>query len=416
MHVAADNRRITLLQLGRDRLSRLCSALGFDERDEHRMNEALARMGAAWGAGTPARLPRWPSDICDDGSPFELSVALDGARSPHGAEIHGAGQSAAELRILAEVQAPSPNIFSNWRAALAFTEDLEPTQGLSIARLRAVQELFAPTLATRRFALWHALCFRPGELPDYKVYLNPAASGQAAARATVEQALSRLGFPDAGAHLPPTTPSDRVVYFSLDLPYAAPAPSLSPSRSEGADDRATERPSMVYPSVKAPARVKVYTAHHEATPRKIESALASVRGYQPGRVAAFCEAMAGGTGPYHRRPVQTCLSFTAGSSVPTSGTVYFPVRSYADTDLEVKARVMAYLPRDVAAVYERALGAHATRPLEDGVGMQTYLSLREGSGPGRVTVYLSPEIYTVDRSAARHHSGVVQRSHARKSG
>ncbi len=372
MSLVAANRRITLQELGEDRLSRLCEALGFDLQDEHRMRAVLGRLGATWGSFTAARPPRWPSDICDDGSPFELSVAIDGG-SP-------------ELRILAEVQAPSPNVFSNWRAARAFTEELEP-DGISLSRLRAVEDLFAPTLATRRFSLWHAVCFRPGAQPDYKLYLNPAASGPALARATAEQALTRLGFPDGAAHLPRPSPADRTLYFSLDLPRI------------GAPLRAS--------------RVKVYTAHHDATPAHVEQVLCGLPGSVPGRVATFCEAMAGSPGPFHRRPIQTCLSFTTGSAAPTSGTVYFPVRSYADTDMDVQKRVLAYLPAEARAIYQRALAAHARRSLEEGVGMQTYVSLRAGPGPLRVTVYLSPEVYSVDRSSAPGHSpdasGVVRR-------
>lgn len=374
MLVVADNRRVTLLQHGRDRLSRLCANLGFDVRDEQRMVEILARMGTTWGGATAARTPRWPSDICDDGSPFELSVAIDGG--------------VPELRILAEVQAPSPNVFSNWRAAVAFTEELESTAGISLARFRAVEELFAPTLATRRFSLWHAVCFRPGEPPDFKLYLNPAASGPGLARGIVEQALSRLGFPEAAAQLPKSTTSDRIIYFSLDL---------------------AARGGVSGHSAPGKARVKVYTAHHDTTPAHVEAALRVAAGAVPGQVSAFCEAMGGSPGPFHRRPVQTCLSFTTGSAAPTSGTVYFPVRAYADTDLEVRNRVLAYLPPEPAAIYRRALEAHAERRLDEGVGMQTYLSLRQGPGPQRITVYLSPELYSIDRSCAAHVSGVVTR-------
>jgi hypothetical protein len=146
---------------------------------------------------------------------------------------------------------------------------------------------------------------------------------------------------------------------------------------------------------RAGARVKVYTAHHDATAREVEAALARAKDYQPGQVAEFCRAMGGSDGPYSERPVQTCLAFADGNPTPTAGTVYFPVRAYAENDLEARDRIVAYLDEESACIYARALDGFADRPLEAGVGMQTYASLRQYAGPRRVTVYLSPEVYAV---------------------
>ena len=51
-----------------------------------------------------------------------------------------------------------------------------------------------------------------------------------------------------------------------------------------------------------------------------------------------------------------------------------------------------------AGPYARALAAFARRPLEAGVGMQTYVSLRINKGTKRLTVYLAPELFTVERA------------------
>ncbi len=374
MYALADTPRTTLLEHGIGRLRSLLPVLGFSEVDERRITGIFRTMGSSWGKQRCGHRPRWFSDICDDHSPFELSVALDGA--------------VPELRILAEIQAERPTMCANWEAALAYTEELAAAHGLSLDRFWAIQDLFKPTLATPRFGLWHAVCFRPGGLPELKLYLNPAVRGRALGRPLVEEALFRLGFVGAAAYLPPAYAADRILYFGLDL---------TPRRSLGVPQSAP--------------RVKVYTAHFDATPECIEGALRAASGHVPGQVAGFCRAMGAGPGPFEARPVQTCLSFTAGDSAPTSGTVYFPVRAYADSDLEVRERVRGYIHAEGAPFYERALEAFANRPLESGVGMQSYVSLRQAPGPRRLTVYLAPEVYSVDHGMAGDGmvSGIIPR-------
>lgn len=370
MHSVTGQRGGTLLHHGSERLSRMCEQLGFDDTDERLILGIFSRMASGWGQLRYGGRPRWPSDITDDHTPFELSVAIDGG-SP-------------ELRLLAEIQAELPTAFSNWTAALAFNEELASRFDVSLTRFREIQDLFVPRSSSLRFGAWHAVCFRPGAPPDFKLYLNPTVGGRARARILVEEAMRRLGFGDAGLYLPSSSTDDALLYFSLDL-----------AESEH-------------------ARVKAYTGHYNSTPSHVEEALQSARGYVPGQVAGFCRAMAGGVERYDARPVQTCLAFTAGASEPTSGTVYFPVRSYADSDLEVRERVRAYIHQEGAPVYEAALRAFSNRALEEGVGMQSYVSLRQASGRRRMTVYLSPEAFGVeraDRSAVV--SGVMRRDKAK---
>jgi hypothetical protein len=367
MHALADARRQTLLHHGTERLRRLCSVLGFDIHDEQRMVELFVRMGLGWGTLRCGGRPRWLSDITDDHSPFEFSIAIQGGDP--------------ELRILCEIQDDFPSVQSNWKAALSFNNELVTQFGASIDRFRSIQDLFTPTSSSARFGLWHAVCFKPGVRPDFKLYLNPALRGRSTGRAVIEEAMTRLGFGNASDYLRSSSPDDSPIYFSLDL-----------SDSDH-------------------ARVKAYTAHFNATASHVESALRSVRGYVPGQVTEFCRAMGGGDYRFDARPIQTCLAFTSDSSAPTSGTVYFPVRSYADSDLEVRERVLGYVHSEGAAIYRRALDAFANRPLEGGVGMQTYVSMRQAPGPRRLTVYLSPEVYAVDRgSRAGIVSGIVRQA------
>jgi DMATS type aromatic prenyltransferase len=321
------------------------------------------KLAAPWGQRAIGLPPPWASDITDDHSPYELSLAVDG--------------HASELRFLLEVQGQRPSLASNWAASLAMNEWLAAEYGVCLERLEAIAELFAPTQARGRFAMWHAVCLRPGEPPDFKVYLNPQARGPAEARQVVETAMERLGLGESRAHLPPTGPDDTFCYFSLDL------------------------------SARPGARVKVYTAHAHAGIERIEAAIASAQGHEPGRVRDFCRAVGASEGPFNARPVLTCLAFVQGHVAPRTGTVHFPIRSYAANDRAAAQRILQYMPPESASIYSGALEAFTSRRLEDGTGMQTYVSLRVEPGHRRLTVYLSPEVYHVTRSALRTPAAVA---------
>ncbi|APR84460.1 Hypothetical protein A7982_09809 [Minicystis rosea] len=266
-------------------------------------------------------------------------------------------------------------------------EQIAARYGAHLGRFAEVQDLFAPTSDCHRFSLWHAVCLRPDTAPDFKVYLNPQARGRNEARNVVVEAMTRLGFGAATAHVPEIGPLDEICYFSLDL------------------------------SAKREARVKVYTAHHHADVARIDAAVRTARGYVPGRAQEFCEAMGNSPGPYDARPVLTCLSFIQRSEAPMTGTVHFPVRSYAHDDRVARDRVLQYLSPESAMIYGRAIEEFTDRRLEDGVGMQTYASLRIDGDRKRVTVYLAPEVYDVGQTAMTlpTASGVLTRAHARRS-
>ncbi len=336
---------------GVERLRTLAGQVGLGD-EEVRVAEDIFRTVLTPWADLPAgSAPRYASDITDDHSPYEFSLAIDGSNP--------------ELRFLVEAQASQPSLSTNWEKTREVNATLEARYGISLDRLRAIESFYTPLDRSCRFGAWHAVCFRKGAKPDFKIYLNPQAQGKKHAFVIVAATLSRLGFDDAYSMVA-DRPGDEIKYFSLDL---------------------AERTG---------ARVKVYTVHHDATAQDIEAALSGARDYQPGQVANFCRAMGGSDGPYDQRPVQTCLSFTDGNPTPTTGTVYFPVRSYADSDLDARDRILTYLDEESASIYTRALGSFANRPLEDGVGMQTYASLRQYAGPRRVTVYLSPEVFNVE--------------------
>jgi DMATS type aromatic prenyltransferase len=302
--------------------------------------------------------PAWPSDIVDDHTPFEFSVTVGGRRS--------------EARMLIEAQGERPTLLCQQAAGRALSQRLEREHGADLTRLRLVEDLFLPPDPQGIFAVWHAVSFRSdGEL-DLKVYLNLQAQGRARAPELAAEALDRLGFPGAMDPLLRGAARrgldrDELLYFSLDL---------------------TPHPE---------ARVKLYFRHHQATAGELEQALALSPNHAPGDVTRMCRALGGGDGPFATRAPVSCFSYVEGAGEqPTSATMYFPITGYVSDDREAKSRISAYLAGlgAPAAAYEAAVDAFTPRPLEDGVGMQSYVSLRQESGVPRLTVYLGPEAYS----------------------
>jgi DMATS type aromatic prenyltransferase len=346
----------TLRGLGLDRLRALGRALNLDARAVSTAAAVFDRLAVGWAQAPFGSAPSFPSDITDDHTPFEFSVAL--------------ARGVPELRVLSEAQGDAPGLAANWDAALGLNRRLAADYGVCLERFSEVVELFAPTPRCQRFSIWHAACFTRAGSPEFKVYLNPQAAGSEQATRCVQRAMTRLGLGAAFEQVPALGADDELCYFSLDL-------------------TASQR-----------ARVKLYVAHRHATLERIERAVAPALGSVTGRASAFCENLSGSSGPYQARPVLTCLSFVAGSLRPSAATVHFPLRSYAESDALGKERVSALLTAEERAVYARALHAFARRPLALRSGMQTYASLRLDESR-RVTVYLAPEAYTATGGRSR---------------
>ena len=336
----------TLLDLGTQHLVALSRVLGYPGEETRAACALFRRFAVPWGGRAVAGIPPWSSDITDDHTPFEFSLAIE--------------DGTPELRFLTEAQAESPSIQSNWHAARALNGELARDFGVELSRLAAVEDLFVPSGDCPRFAMWHAVCLPLGKAPEFKIYLNPQARGPAHAPHLVQSALARLGL--GGAHLPALGADDELRYVSLDL------------------------------CAGAQARVKIYIAHHRASAERIEAAVSAVRGHSPGRATAFCRAMSAPTTSFEALPILTCLSFVSGNTQPTSATVHVPVRAYAESDQLIEQRVLGYMSQANGSVYRAALEAFAHRSLSMRCGMQTYVSLRMERE--RMTVYLAPEAYT----------------------
>jgi hypothetical protein len=140
--------------------------------------------------------------------------------------------------------------------------------------------------------------------------------------------------------------------------------------------------------------VKVYVRHHRATPVDLEIASGYSKSYLPGEALDFVRAMRGGDDHVELRAAASCSAFVAeGGPHPTSTTIYVPVCAYARDDLVVKARFHRYLTeRGIdARRYGAIIDGYANRPLDAGVGMQSWIALRRHRGKARFTVYLATE-------------------------
>jgi len=307
-----------------------------------------------WGGAPIPSAPAWPSDIGDDHSPYEFSLAMT--------------RSAAELRFLVEAQAASGDFAGTRDASLELNERLAQ-RGADFRRFNVLRDIFLPDVRQARFALWHAVALAPGRL-RVKVYLNPQIAGTGDSIRLVREALDRLEMRTCWSTVASAIPrrslrGHGLRYFAIDL-----------EASTG-------------------ARVKVYLYPRDVTARVLEGVAALRRGYVQGEVTEFCQAMTGSSGPYHAHPVCVYIAFSGKDPRPAAVTVQVPIRYYVSNDRVAQGRIRSYLQHHGldAAAYHRALQAVARRPLSAKSGLHTYVSLRTGLAAPRVTVYFGAELY-----------------------
>jgi DMATS type aromatic prenyltransferase len=214
---------------------------------------------------------------------------------------------------------------------------------------------------------------RPDGQHEFKVYFNPAVRGAERAPDLVAQALTRLGLRQAHdaviTHaVRPGGRSDHFVYFALDL---RPEPH---------------------------SRVKVYVAHDRARTADLERAARAARGVRPGAARDFCRLMGGPRVAFAQRPLLSCYAFLPGNgSRPSGYTLHLPIRDYVADDRSALDRTTAVLKRHGSdpSVLDRVLKILARRPLDNGAGLISYVSVRMSQLQPGITIYLSSEAYGV---------------------
>ncbi|HLK38986.1 MAG TPA: tryptophan dimethylallyltransferase family protein [Polyangiaceae bacterium] len=339
--------------LGSDRLRALCQSIGFDPRAPVALFE---RMVSPWGYRPRSMPPGWPSEVGDDHTPFEFSLAVG---------------ATPELRVMVEPLADVPSLRSNASAALGLLDSLSQDFDVDLGRLRRISDLFLPSMPRGTFALWVAAEFGAGKTPHFKAYLNPFAQGTDLAPGLIEEALMRLGFTNTWPFIARVLTKrghdlDELMYLSLDL-----------SRS-------------------GQSRVKVYARHRRCTVAELEATAAGSPSYQVGDVTRFLQTVAPDRAVFDGRAPFTCYAFVQETAErPAAVTTHFPINGYAKDDDVVRSRVIAYLEQMglPTQAYQSALAAFANRPLEAGIGIQSYVSIRRHHGKPRLTVYLPVEAY-----------------------
>ncbi|MDQ0380541.1 tryptophan dimethylallyltransferase family protein [Amycolatopsis thermophila] len=311
------------------------------------------------------RPPLWPSDVADDATPVEFSLALDES-----------GDRA--VRILGEPIPENPGPAANIHAAKRFLTHMAQRLDLTLHRFHAVEDLFLAEEPQGKFALWFSVILRPGRPPALKVYFNPLVRGVDAAPALVAEALRRLGLDEAYDTVASSAlrrgAADRFSFFALDLDNGP----LS--------------------------RVKLYISHESADSATVERAAEAVDGVNPMALREFLTLAGGGTGPFAGRPLVSSYSFVeAGAGRPGNYSLYLPIRDYVPDDEVARAQVLAHFDRAglPAAELDRAIGAVTGRALRDGTGLIAHVSLRLGRFGTGTTVYLSSEAYAVTAPRGR---------------
>lgn len=353
---SAPDREPRLVDFAADRLRQLCLAAGHGKAAETAV-EHLRNLVQPWANVPQTTRNGWMSEISDDNTPIEFSVAMR--------------RGSADVRVLFEPQACVPTLKAYRQASLALHDRLEREFGADLRRFRLVQNVFAPEDMSGPFAIWCSAVFSLGKHPAFKSYFNTQARGVGLAPALVEDALVRLGMQNAwgaigqsiarrGPHL------DELKYFALDL------------------------------SAHKQARVKVYARHHNATPEDLEAACALQCESAPGRAFEFARELADG-GVLAKRASFTCAAFVEGQDRPSSITLYVPICAYAKDDRVIRDRIASYLRSHGmdAEGYERLINRFANRPLEAGVGMQSWIAIKRDPRNPEFSVYLSTEAYRV---------------------
>jgi DMATS type aromatic prenyltransferase len=367
LHTSVAGQAGSLRQAGLTKLESLCDALTVTASQRRAAVQLFEEISFSWGDWAVGTTPLWSSDITDDGTPFEFSVAFESDRH--------------ELRMLFESQERPLTNRSSWDAGVAFGERLRTTNRADLTLFDRVSDLFAPaTREAARFSLWHAAVLRD-EACLYKVYFNPELEGPARAAGRVDTALERLGLNGArkfvSACMAKAPYKTRLPYFSLDL----------------------EHPDA--------ARAKVYLATESAA--HAAAIVAETGSLDPSACSDWLSSLVGQDDPKQRRPVLVCAVFRQGSA-PPDVTVHIPIRCFTDNDAEAAERLTSVLSELDVARLRRAMEAVSGRAAETTQGVLTYASLRQTAAALRVTGYLAPQLYTAPVAASSGTHTVTSRS------
>lgn len=286
--------------------------------------------------------------------PFEASVAWVNGTAGVRLSLEPPGEGTAVSRM---------------REAMALTRRLAGRPGVSVDRLLKIEDLFVEDDPQGFFTMAHALAWRPGAHPQYKIWLNPAVAGREQSADRAEQAMLRLGLERPWRalvdHLGGFTSAHEPVAIALDL-------------VDGEDFRA-----------------QVYLAHSGVSAAEIDAKAAVAHDHVPG---LFARALHQINGPHdaaawQRKPPVTTFALDTRHELP-SATIYVPLIPVHDSDAAARDRVAAFLRAEgspAADPYAALLDDLADRPLARSL-TQNFMSYRGGDA-SRFSIYLAPGTY-----------------------
>lgn len=344
----------TLGELTRSQLTQLCGLYDIDSEVPGRLLTELLGPISERPLDQP---PVWPSDVADDATPVEFSVAFE-------------GDGRRKVRILGETIAEQPSTTENLKAAERFVDNVHARDGVAVDKLHSIQDLFTPEQPKGAFAWWYSTIFEPGSAPKIKVYFNPEVHGREAAPEVVEKALSRLGLSEAYSTIEKYAlqrfEQDVVAFFAVDL-----------------DDSPQ-------------ARVKLYISHLGGTAEDARRTAEAVPGIDYDRITEFCATLGGDTTVFDGRPLVSSYSFVDGDTdTPSNYSLYVPVRDYVPDDAVARERVLRAMSPygPYHEELDQVTRCVTSRSLRENVGLLAHASLRMSPGSTGTTVYVSSEAY-----------------------
>ncbi|WP_327070408.1 tryptophan dimethylallyltransferase family protein [Kitasatospora sp. NBC_01302] len=342
-------------EVATDRVWRAHQSLGLTGETRASILALLQELTEPWGrlpVGTPPERACW---VAIDGMPFEPSVAW----------VNGT----AGVRLSLEPPGDGTAV-SRMRAAMALTRRLAGRPGVFVDRLLEIEDLFVEDDPQGFFTMAHAVAWRPGAHPEYKIFLNPAVAGREQSADRTEQAMLRLGLERPWRalveHLGGAfTPAHEPVAIAVDL--------------VGGDD----------------FRAQLYLAHSGVSAAEIDAKSAVAHDHVPGLFARALQQINGphDAAAWQRKPPVTTFTLDTRHDRP-SATLYVPLIPVHDSDAAARDRVAAFLRAEGAPSadpYVALLDDLADRPLSRSL-TQNFMSYRGGDA-ARFSIYLAPGTY-----------------------
>jgi Tryptophan dimethylallyltransferase len=332
----------------------LCEVLQFPDSYARTANVLIPILHGGWAKRFFGTTPPTISDITDDGSPFEYSVAL--------------GPGLREVRLLLEPQGQPTTPQTSWIEGWATLRSLQQLGLAHLSAAEAVRDIFQPRSHIARFGLWLATALRPGASPLIKVYFDPTTVGIEHSHTLIAEAMNRLGLTSGWAWLNRyflERPDIQIDLFSLDL-----------TRSDN-------------------ARIKIYTTAATHDSAAVEALVAPLPNYVSGTAKKFCADLLDPLMVFDDRLPQVCWSLMQRTQKrPANATLYLPVRCYTTDDETALRRMQRVLPDPEAVALDRAVRRIARRDLTAGSGIIAWASTKLVTGAPNITAYLSVEGYT----------------------